>query len=1087
MKYTIAFTLTLGILAGASVSLASQKQSLCILGQFAPWLSNRIDAIYKQKLNELGYQVGSLDYSEVNIENLKPYNMVLMEWVPSPGNTDGCNIYRSALPALRDFVQKGGGILVTCEESYNSYKTVNEFLKIYDAEILPENIVDEKTLYRQQRYLQWYFCSTNNIIQHPITSGIKEIWYPLGHSPENGTGTLTLRLGEEWQTIVKGNKSAHSSQGTISSEPPMIAVRQVGDGGIAVFPSHSTFWTHAGYHRIWENICLEKGDGFRLLVNIYDWLGESSLSSGVFGGYAETQVTSTKMMPQLDGVSSTDIYTRYLEAGGEPFISEIKHQQDSRKDFVGIIGAHTSYSNIRPNEYGGGVGSVAEYCERAKKLGYSYIVFTEDFRAMTMQKWDSLVADCKLQTTDDFIAIPGIEYQDTWDNRFIAFNLSKLPEKEWLSDDGQRVKNLPGIYFGFDWPSIFLMNPHRNFTPPWSAKFYSGIELESYIHGNHKIDEAFNWYRQVQGNDYNLIPIISHRITSPPELNNTDGCLTHVRAENIADIPKCFKYQWYAPRNAYVSSGPILREWSIENGRGGYREEPWRLYIHIQSKQELREIIIYDRDQIYRRIQTDKSKDFKIEINGYHDRQYFLTLEAWDVQDGHLVSPALYVSDLRQSIYMCTDLQNTLNCMQEIDPISGKFTYFGVLGNYVTGWDSLSPGILAAEWELMPQGLDYVVKGFGGGLSHIIYADGAQESAVARRDMVFACGDCNMLDNYYETKFYPGTFVTPTELADSCSRMISFTPRPYSYNMMLIEQEITFKQDLKFSQRDGAEVVGLTVSGPSEVFNKYSYNDGIGNKQSGERNDPITIKEGVINPGGYIALYPDFYGSFGVYALDNSCVFRLENATVTLGYDLAGKSVRAGDKLYGRWLLVRGKFGATEKEDADGFEEIRSLYGLGGKIAYNMNFEIGTIKDYAFALTLQADKYQVKGTIASAPLPNELPIIVKGLSNNWDAGMIDLDTKELRRCGVFGNSAYLTLDINKKSRNIVIGNLVACSNLEIKLTLFKENDNWYIEAHNPTDQEIRAEIQVAEWLRDILPEYNQSVSLQPGSMLRIKI
>ena len=44
---------------------------------------------------------------------------------------------------------------------------------------------------------------------------------------------------------------------------------------------------------------------------------------------------------------------------------------------------------------------------------------------MTPQKWDSLVADCKSQTADDFIAIPGIEYQDTWDNGFIAFKIPK--------------------------------------------------------------------------------------------------------------------------------------------------------------------------------------------------------------------------------------------------------------------------------------------------------------------------------------------------------------------------------------------------------------------------------------------------------------------------------------------------------------------------------------------------------------------------------------------------------------------------------------------------------------------------------------
>jgi len=425
--------------------------------------------------------------------------------------------------------------------------------------------------------------------------------------------------------------------------------------------------------------------------------------------------------------------------------------------------------------------------------------------------------------------------------------------------------------------------------------------------------------------------------------------------------------------------------------------------------------------------------------------------------------------------------------MQDIDPPSGKFTYFGVLGNHVTGWDSLHLGILAAEWEIMPQGLDYVIKGFGGGLSHTIYAENAQESAAARRDMVFACGDCNMLDNYYETKFYPGTFATPTELGVSRARMISFTPRPYSYNMMIIEQEITFKRDLIFPDREGPEVVGMTIGGPSEVFDNYVWVDGNGSRQLGKRNDPVTVKEGIINLGGYVALYPDFYGSFGVYSLDKPYTFRLENAYITLGYDLAGKSVKAGDKITGRWLIVRGKFGATEQEDANSFEEIRKLYGLDGKPIYNVLIEQGRLESQNYTLVLRADKYSAKVNISQAPLPNDLPMIINGIEDNWDAGMFDLDTKELRRCGVFNGLAYLTLDINGRSHNVIIGNLLTCNDNRIKLSLTKKDDIWIIQAHNPTRESISAVIKVSDWLKDIIPQIQTNVIIKPGNTWQSKI
>jgi hypothetical protein len=629
MNSIFAIATAISMLATANFANTEQKPSICVIGRFGVWLTNRIDATYKQKLNALGYKIDSLDYSEVTAERLKPFNVLLLEWAPYPSETESLPVYRKAVQILHEYIKNGGGILVTCEEAYEAHRTVNEFLKSLGAEILPENAVDDKTIYQQKRYLQWFYCSTTNIAPHPITSGINEICYPLGFSPEEGSCTLALKLSDDWQTIIKGNSSAHSSKGTISTSPPILAIRQIEKGRIAVFPSHATFWTHAGYHRIWEGICMEKGNGFQLFSNIYDWLGEPSLQSDVYGGYVEASTPKLSTTIPIESVASTDIYTKYLNARGKPFASKITHKPDNCRDFIGIIGVHSSYSNIKLNDYGGGVGSVAEYCERAKKLGYSYLVFTEDFRAMDPTKWDQLVADCKAQTTDDFIAIPGLEYKDTWDNSFIAFNLPRYPEKEWLSDDGQRVKNLPGIYFGLDWTPIYLMSPHLGFYPPWIAKFYSGLEVVSYNHGNRKVDESFEWYRYVQGNDYNLIPITGHRITSPPELNGIGGYLTHVSAEKASDIPSGFKYQWYAPRHTYVSSGPILSEWVIENGRGGYREEPWRIYINIQSEKGLKEIIVYDKGKIYRRFDPQGAKAFKTELDGYHDRQYFFTLRRW--------------------------------------------------------------------------------------------------------------------------------------------------------------------------------------------------------------------------------------------------------------------------------------------------------------------------------------------------------------------------------------------------------------------------------------------------------------------------
>lgn len=1089
MKNRVLIMVSMMLCLCCAVTPQERPVALCSVGKFQPWIWQVIDPTYKKKLNALGYRVGALEYHDLTLERVKPFNVLLLQWAPAEGDSEGTEIYRSKIPIIEQFVREGGGVLVTCENAYSAIKNVNQLLQPFGIEILNEAIVDEKNFYRQTRYLQYYFCKTTNIDrEHPIGKGLKEIWYPLMHSLSEGYGTMPIRvLSNEWRIIVRAADIARSSKGTYQSAPPILAARQYGKGRIVVFPTHTTYWINAGYHRIWEQICMEKGDGFKLLDNIYRWLSEPSLTSGVFGGFIEPKEEAkpqpTPVSPE--SVAATDVYTLILQASGRKPVKRIEHTPKVLKDFVGIIGVRTDYSRLKPNKYGGGWGSVAEYCQRAKKLGYSFIVFTELLEHMNAEKWAKLVADCKAQTTEDFVALPGIEYEDGWGNKFICFNMNRFPEKEWLSEDGKKVLDAPGFYFGLDWPPLYLRTPHLNFTPPWFAKFYSGMEVFSYIHGNRLVDEAVEWYRLVQGNDYNLIPIVNHGIFSPPELEQVTGYKTHVLAESVKDVPKAFKYYWYAPRSVYVSNGPRIKEWAIENGRGGLRDEPWRLYISVRSDVPLKEVIVFDKQQVFRRFDCSGKTQFQVQIDGYHDRQRFFTMEVRDQHGGRAISSALYTSDLHHSTYMCTDLQNTLNSMFDVDPISGKPTYFGVMGGHVTGWDSLHPGILVPEWELMPPGLDYVVKGFSGGLSHVVYAEGhAPESAVAQREIAFGCGDCNILDNYYETKLLPGSFSAPTELAVSRARMISFTPVPYSYNIMLIEQEMRFLRDVIFSAREGPEVVALTIGGPVESFENYSFINANGEKVTGKRDRQIIVSEGTLPARGYIALFPDFYGSFAIFALDKPYTYRLENATVTMGFELAGKTVKAGERLTARYLVVRGKFG--EEGDA-GFEAIRRDYGLNGKPAYTVTLSKGKVLDSKYVLQLQAENFVVRGSVTQAPLPNPLPVTIAGLNERWDAGLIDLTTKSLRRVGVFEGKGYLTLDVAKKPQRFIAGNLVVCNRADVWLNLTETDEGWAIDAHNPTEKSLTVTISIPYDFSPLLPTFIKRVTLPPGQTIRMSV
>jgi hypothetical protein len=139
----------------------------------------------------------------------------------------------------------------------------------------------------------------------------------------------------------------------------------------------------------------------------------------------------------------------------------------------------------------------------------------------------------------------------------------------------------------------------------------------------------------------------------------------------------------------------------------------------------------------------------------------------------------------------------------------------------------------------------------------------------------------------------------------------------------------------------------------------------------------------------------------------------------------------------------------------------------------------GKVLDSVFALTVEAKDHYFGGVISKAELPNDLPIMVKGLNGNWDAGIYDRKSGEFRRIGIFEATAYVTLDISSE-RDIFIGNLLVCDNLQVKLAVTKINkDGIEFEAHNPTDQLAPITIRSSKRL-GLFPVVMKQCVLNPG-------
>jgi hypothetical protein len=115
---------TLSLAAGPAVQ--GSQLAIGSVGFFHPWIGDRYaDPDYKVKLNAADYQLGKLEYAGATWEKLKSFNVLILQWAPNEGDTSANAIYDQKLPLFERFVREGGGLLVTCENAYGTYRAVS--------------------------------------------------------------------------------------------------------------------------------------------------------------------------------------------------------------------------------------------------------------------------------------------------------------------------------------------------------------------------------------------------------------------------------------------------------------------------------------------------------------------------------------------------------------------------------------------------------------------------------------------------------------------------------------------------------------------------------------------------------------------------------------------------------------------------------------------------------------------------------------------------------------------------------------------------------------------------------------------------
>lgn len=276
-------------------------------------------------------------------------------------------------------------------------------------EILHEGVFDKTLQFEGRTISKATFWFTRNILPHPVTEGVRALCLPL-HGADRYPGVVAIKYSPEWKIIVRGEKEAKSyrsglgghpnilntnAEGTYPGEPPVVAVRQFGEGRIVSYPISSLF-TGINYgKRLWSHTVQTRGaplkgipsDSLKLQINAYRWLAEPALKKPDFGTFDFKPYKPVQFPPSV-----------HFDREGFPRARSLGH------DIRGIAGLHSNYSD--------GKSTVDEYAGSAKSEGLSFIVFADPLEKLMPQKLRAPKKDCERVSDSSFYACPGIVFTD---------------------------------------------------------------------------------------------------------------------------------------------------------------------------------------------------------------------------------------------------------------------------------------------------------------------------------------------------------------------------------------------------------------------------------------------------------------------------------------------------------------------------------------------------------------------------------------------------------------------------------------------------------------------------------------------------
>ncbi|HEY3398932.1 MAG TPA: hypothetical protein VGM19_14885 [Armatimonadota bacterium] len=1129
--------LLLPLTAGAQVSVL-QKDGSPFTGPTPP-------PPYAKLLADSGFALGFPPQAmrapgKLSAELLAKFNVVV---VPSLGGWVTDQKPEDVGKVLDAYLKSGGGVLLfqdTYLEGIPMQESTNAWLKQYGVQYRWGELDDPAHTYANPPAVPWQtpkFLWTDYVAKSPLTSDVNNLFYlPLSF---RGPHMSPLTVDKSWQVLLSTPASAQLypltadkadvmvqrvKEAAPTAGPfPLLAVRQVGKGRLAVFAgSPATFWFDLG-KPVYAQVPQARGDGQRksdwqpLLFNVLRWLAEPGAKAGKPGGYTG----QPQFQPQPDWGNHTPIN---WEAEDPTHVSPALVQQtvawhgsltpELWRDWE--LGKYRPYKLLvgAKSVLSGGKGTVADWKAAAQAAGYSAVVFREDILNLTKEQWDKFLADCKAATDANFVAIPGQEFEDWIGNRFLRFtgDLAYPPHPERLTNN--KMRDQLSWFCDVGWPVNLPTSVKQNPTEFWNYRLTYGWPLYVYSGGKLQEDNRRTWEELVDSYEYPT-PLALHMIDDPAQIAGLAAdAQTYVLGNGLPNfdgnsaggLAGCSNN----PR-IFTSTGPMIDRFQAVNmfrttlGQRGlpgtYRYE---VFLKAHSDKPIARVELWGGDEPIR-VYRPLTKEFSVVVDELHDRQRGLWLKVVDVDGGEARATGIMVHDKMLEFVWCGDLENALPYGLGTDSEGNvgvlgigtrvKSSFQGIDGPATGGYDM---------WRYVPWGTDTSAPAVGLlGDPRLVGADGKHvppdtewytsrvTMPYGNRDVMFErlTAERSVTWQDYVPKYQPTVNGWYPYTADHDLPVFTLVHDDVEFHRSLQEPAIQWNRGvMTFKQ-----ATTLSATEPINVRLAY-FNNNLPLPEVYTRAGVVSLGASVVKPGrgGYVS-WPAPMGNITVFALDDDLGFSLNNdgkrVTLQMGYSLPGKQFAAGDTLTYQSVVMRWPSGRPISDRLD--VRVADALDLAGRgPAYTVTPRQGKVVGTSLFLDLEAQDGIFAGTFSRAYLGMRTPTRVFGLNPRWTAG--------LWRAGVAGQvleplqpnpqdgAAYLQLDLEKESGDLFLGCLATCDQPTVWLRAIQRFDGGFdLVVHNPGEAALTANVKGSTG--GPLAGWTQTLPLAPGEEKRVKV